>query len=296
VEVTELAGGANSTVYAAKVRSESGPDLVMKIYRPVHDWEMEQEVYVYGLLRDRTTVPCPRVLYHDDSKTVVPYSFLIMEMLEGQPVFAALLNDADYQSVYRQIGRLLRQCHAVTFDQFGFISPKGQLGASARNRDFMRTRFERVLEAFSEAGGRSTVRQSVQARLDQANDAFDRCTTPVLCHNDVHEANVLITRRNDAWQISGLLDVGGAIAADPLYDVARTDYWSTRGNRRKHDALLDGYGPLPATAQASLGIYRVYHALELRNWFARSKTDPATLERIDADLDRLLSNVRRKSQ
>jgi aminoglycoside phosphotransferase (APT) family kinase protein len=230
------------------------------------------------------------VLHHDDSKTLVPYSFLIMEMLEGQPVFAAGLKAAEYQSVYRQIGQLLRQCHAVTFDQFGFISPKGQLQGSDRNLDFMVIRFDRALEAFSEAGGSAKVRQAIQQRVDESKEAFDRCKTPVLCHNDVHEANLFITRRKDAWQISGLLDVGGAIAADPLYDVARTDYWSTSGNRSKHEALFDGYGPLPASAHASLAIYRLYHALELRNWFARSKTDPAMLQQIDVDIDQLLSS------
>lgn len=116
------------------------------------------------------------------------------------------------------------------------------------------------------------------------------CSTPVLCHNDVHEANVFITRRNDAWQISGLLDVGGAIAADPLYDVARTNYWSTRGNRGKQQALLDGYGRLATREQTGLAVYMLYHALELRNWFALSKTDPATVQQIDADIDRLLSS------
>ena len=148
VDITALAGGANSTVYAVKVRPGGVRDLVVKIYRPDDNWEMAQEVYVYGLLTDHTDVSCPRVLHHDDSRTVVPYSFLIMEMLDGQPVFSADLNDADYESLYRQIGRLLRRCHVVTFDQFGFISPKGQLQAYDRNRDFMSARFDGRSKSF----------------------------------------------------------------------------------------------------------------------------------------------------
>jgi hypothetical protein len=59
-----------------------------------------------------------------------------------------------------------------------------------------------------------------------------------------------------------------AVAADPVLDLAKTEYYSIRGNQTKLEGLRDGYGALPAGYPAAVGVYRVYHALELWDWFA----------------------------
>jgi hygromycin-B 7''-O-kinase len=44
--------------------------------------------------------------------------------------------------------------------------------------------------------------------------------------------------------------------------------YSIRGHRAKLDGLLKGYGPCGQAWAGRLAIYRLYHALELWDWFA----------------------------
>jgi hygromycin-B 7''-O-kinase len=81
----------------------------------------------------------------------------------------------------------------------------------------------------------------------------------VLCHNDVHEGNVLVAPAGDGWRVTGFDEFAG---------------------------LLAGYGPLPADGLARIELYRLYHALELWDWFAEIG-DTGPLDGIAADIREL---------
>jgi hygromycin-B 7''-O-kinase len=49
----------------------------------------------------------------------------------------------------------------------------------------------------------------------------------------------------NGWAVTGFIDVENAIAADPLLDLAKTDYYSVHGNKAKLSGLIQGYGSLP---------------------------------------------------
>jgi aminoglycoside phosphotransferase (APT) family kinase protein len=108
----------------------------------------------------------------------------------------------------------------------------------------------------------------------------------VLCHNDLHEANFLAIKQRGRWHVTGVIDGGGAIAAEPLFDLARTHCWSTKGDPLKQDALVESYRPARPGRREALNFYRLYHALELHNRFARHDRSP-TLEHLDEELARL---------
>jgi hypothetical protein len=66
--------------------------------------------------------------------------------------------------------------------------------------------------------------------------------------------------------VTGAVEVGGAVAAHPLFDLARTDYWSTRGDPEKRAGLREGYGQsLGPDQEAAIDIYALHHALALWN-------------------------------
>jgi len=93
------------------------------------------------------------------------------------------------------------------------------------------------------------------------------------------------------WQVRGFVDVENAIAADPLIDLAKTDYYSIHDDKAKLDGLLDGYGELPSDWRERTTLYRLYHALELWDWFHSTATvDP--LDSIAGDLRSILGITR----
>lgn len=87
----------------------------------------------------------------------------------------------------------------------------------------------------------------------------------MLCHNDLHEGNVLV---NESSAVTGFVDVENMVAADPLLDLAKTLQYDGDRSPSKRAALLAGYGPLPEDADARLDLYRLFHSLELWAFFA----------------------------
>jgi fructosamine-3-kinase len=51
-------------------------------------------------------------------------------------------------------------------------------------------------------------------------------------------------------------------------DLAKTQSYSIHGDEAKLSGFLDGYGPLPHDWTDRVRLYRLYHALELWDWFA----------------------------
>lgn len=82
-----------------------------------------------------------------------------------------------------------------------------------------------------------------------------------------------------------------ATAADPLLDLAKTDAYSIRGNEAKFGGPLEGYGALPSEGHERLALYRLYHALELWDWFALLG-NIAALPSLDHDVDAILDGGR----
>jgi hygromycin-B 7''-O-kinase len=266
--IVPLAGGDNSEVFEVNAGGSASP-FVLKLYRDDLRWKMAKEVFVYGLLEPRPALPIPTIVAADDSGTVLPQAFLILTKLPGELAAGVLpsIGAADVVTIYRQIGTALRAFHRTTFDSFGYVSA-GVIEPHDTNQRYMEHQFAKKLREFAALGGDEEVRRNAEAAVEGSASLLTRCARAVLCHDDVHEANVLVRKEGDRWLLSGILDVENAIAGDPLLDVAKTDYYAVRGDPVKRKALLEGYGPRPPRAEETRRLYRLYHALELWDWFA----------------------------
>jgi aminoglycoside phosphotransferase (APT) family kinase protein len=264
----------------------AAPPLVVKLFDPDAAWQLAQESFVYERLRP-AGVPVPDVLATDASRKRVGTDWMLMRRLPGATVASLAPSAREAREIYQQIGATLRAVHAVRLARFGFFDRRGPVDGLATNREFVRVWFERDLRGFAERGGPASLAARVERRVAAAAALVDACSGPVLCHTDLHEANLLVERGPEGWRVTGVLDAGGAIAADPLFDVARTDYWSARGDAEKRAGLREGYGARFGTdEEARIALYALHHALELWAWFARAR-DARRAAEIAADLDRL---------
>ncbi len=260
---------------------------MLKLFDPEHRWQLEHETLVYERLR-RVGVPVPDVLLTDAGREGVDADWMLMGKLAGSIVGALDLTSQDAREIYRAMGATLRSIHSIALEHFGYFDRRGAVDPFATNRELMRAWFERDLERFSEAGGSSRLRAAVERRVEAGAEAIAGCRGAVLCHNDLHEANILVVRAPSGWAVTGVIDAGGAVAADPLFDLARTDYWSCRGDPEKRAGLREGYAePLRADFEAAISVYSLHHALELWSWFARAPAGNRMQEEIASDLERL---------
>ena len=81
--IGELLVGEISAVF--EIELERGPPaFVLKVYPEALQWKMQKEVTVARLLDRKLSVPTPRILLADDSKSLIDFSFVVMERLDGK--------------------------------------------------------------------------------------------------------------------------------------------------------------------------------------------------------------------
>jgi aminoglycoside phosphotransferase (APT) family kinase protein len=258
---------------------------VLKLYSELLRWELPKEAYVYELVAG-LGLPMATILHADDSRTVLPRGFAVMTKLDGELLMDVQpgLGDAELTSIYRQVGALLRRLHAVRLDAFGYVDTDRIVDPQPTNDDYMRSQFEKRLARFVELGGDAGLRARIASHVAEREEQFSGCETAVLCHNDCHEANLLVTREDGEWRISGVVDFGNATAADPLLDLAKTSCYSRSEGRL--DALAEGHGELRTDWREAVRLYELYHRLELWWWFASNGIHLDVLPRLEASLAR----------
>ena len=285
-EVLRRTGGEVSTVYEIRGAGAVRP-LIVKIYAPQWRPKLLKEVYIYRLLSRGGIRHIPRVLHASPFGTpALPLAHSVMTLLPGRPL-AEIRDDlagTDLAAVYRQMGELLAAVHRITQSKWGYVTTR-VVDIRPTNTAYMTDQFARRLRAFDELDGDPALAAAIDRHVARHADLFAACTEPVLCHNDFHQGNVLVS----GPQVTGFVDVEGAIAADPLFDLARTDYYALRDDPAARAAFLDGYGPLPPDWADRIALYQVHHAVELWNWATRIGK-PADRFRALTDIDALLTS------
>lgn len=270
-------GGQLSTVYEVLAGDRAA---IVKVYDEKWRWKQAKEAHVYRLLTEHGVVPVPTILRIEPDTTLIGHAFTVMTRLPGSPLSETEVDDIG--DVYRQLGRLLATIHAIPQPAYGYITTH-VLDPVPDNTAYMGRQFAKKLREFRELQGDPALHDLVQTYVAAHSDLFARCPAPVLCHNDIHEGNVLVRD----GRITGLVDIENAVAGDPWLDLAKADYYATRGDPAKLDALLDGYGAAP---DERMRLYQLYHALELWDWFA-AIGEHQHLDGIAADMTDLVRNA-----
>jgi len=282
VEALELRQGGNiSTVYEMRCARPEQP-VILKIYPDAFHWKMEKELYVYRLFARIEGLPTPSILCADKSKEILSQNYVLMAALKGRVLsqVASSLAPLELRDIYFQMGALLAKIPGITLEAFGYITT-GVAVPHPTNEAYMRAQFQKKLVEFAAHGGDAALRRTVEEFVEKHGDLLTDVRTPVLCHDDYHEGNVLVAEEAGKWHVTGIIDVENAVAADPLLDVAKTDYYAIKANEAKREGFLAGYGRLPVNWRERVHLYTLYHALELWDWFAAVGNNAAVVRLTD---------------
>ncbi|GII04686.1 non-ribosomal peptide synthetase [Planobispora takensis] len=260
-------GGEISAVYEVRCadRSLPHPDVIVKIYPDLFTARLHKEMQVYDLLRG-SGVPAPAVVKWDDSRRDLPRAYLIMTKVAGRPLseVSGALPEAAIAGLYREMGAALRALHDVGLAQFGPLDGVRE----PSNEAYLGGQLDLRTAQFAEFGGDPALHAEVTGYVAARRHLLARCRTPVLCHHDFHERNVMVAERDGSWHLTGVIDMENALGGDPLMDLAKTDYFAVRGDAVRRRELLAGYGELPADWSERVDLYRLYHALDQWCWLA----------------------------
>jgi aminoglycoside phosphotransferase (APT) family kinase protein len=283
--VSRLHGGEIAAVYEIAFTEPASPPLVLKLYPEDLHWKMQKEVTVLQLIAGRLSVSVPQILFADDSKRLLDLNWTLMTKLDGSILgqLETALPPAQRKSAYVQIGRLLREFHGISMQAFGYIGANGIWTAYQSNHAYLTNQFSRKLKDFVDRGGDVRRARRITKYLDHHDELLSVCTTAVLCHNDLHAGNLLARASNEELRLTGVLDFEGALAGDPLMDVAKALFYLDTASRR---ALLEGYGATGREkCSQTLDLYHLYFIIELWCWMAQIG-NRQSLDKLALDLER----------
>ncbi len=240
------------------VRDGTGRELVLRV-APPDDSEfvfyerdmMRQEPELHTLLRERTSVPVPRILVYDDSRRFLDCDFLIMERLPGRPL--AEVRGVDVDCVYRQVGRYLAEVHALTAPAYGYLGAHRPMPPCRDWAEAFRIMWGKLVADIArvgwyDAGEETAMRGLLERRLP----VFDRVVPAALLHMDVWSQNILV---DGSGHVTGLIDWDRALWGDAEIEFAVLDYCGV-----SVPAFWEGYGRQRDTSPEAR-VRRVFYLL-----------------------------------
>src|SRR2546423_1588882 len=267
VGVQRMSGGDVNGVYEV-LCADSGQNAVVKVYAADAGWRLSKEISVYRILREHGVTKIPQLLAGAGRDSPLEQPYLVMSRLPGTAagLLSPELSDADLRSLYRQMGRLLAQIHAIEQEAYGYrateiLDPQPTSVAATKST------LARVSKAYLDATEDRDLYEAAHTYVDARKDLFALCQKPVLVHNDFHEGNILVTQTSDGPVVTGLIDVENAMAGDPIADLAKTHSYSIRDSRTKLDGFFEGYGQIPIEWERRFRLFHLLQGFELWGYF-----------------------------
>ncbi len=237
--VRRLVGGCVNTVVRVDF---DGDEVVVKLSRLVGDSKLDEECDVLKFFEQVPSFRVPRLLYRDISGRSVPYSFYIMEYLNGVNMADAssMLGAGDRMVIEREIAEAVVNLHELRREQFGPCTGDEQ---DRKWSACFGRRFDRTVAQIRE---KQLLEPNILEQVIEIKRAFcpllDTAAAPALTHGDIWATNIILSPASGAWSLGGFVDPGG-LFAHPEYELAYLDIWNTVG-RTFHE------------------IYRSYHPIE----------------------------------
>jgi fructosamine-3-kinase len=224
--VQRLTGGCVHTVLGIEFEGDESP-VIFKVAHRVGEGSIQGEHDILRYFRQHTEFPVPEPYACDLSGEVVPYSWLIMERLEGGHLGDAHARMTEVDAVRLQVlmGESVGRLHSHTRET-GFGRALEGKGAESWTDWFT----DLILRHRDGAAATGLLDERDLEACDRAIEAIpehlDRGATPTLVHGDIWATNVMVAGEPGSLYLSGFLDPGG-IFADPEYELAYLQIWRT---------------------------------------------------------------------
>ena len=198
------------------------PELVVKLAGPGATLAatFERTAAVHRRVAAATGVPLPLVLAADSSGRRGPWRYLVRTYVPGEEWAAVRLRltAVERAGALAQIGRAVAALHTLAFPAFGELTGNGAVTPAGP-----------WPAALAARAGRSIADPDRAAFfLDVLNARaadFAGVTDPCLCHEDLHQHNLIFAPAGDGVRLVAVLDFEKAWAGHAEVDLARLELW-----------------------------------------------------------------------
>lgn len=216
-----LGGGLFNTTYLLETEKPHAR-LVLRV-APIRqellfDFErkmMSSEPLIYKLMSDHH-IPCPIVVKHDNSKTIIPREYLVTEYLEGSVTLNSEKIPEDVKpKLWFDVGQYTARIHGITGSRFGWVNPDGSIRGSNHWAETLLDYIEEIVRRISQHAVFDEPTIQIFHDLFTSNRSlFEIKDQPSLVHNDIWGPNVLAKPYDGEWQVAAIIDADRAMFAD----------------------------------------------------------------------------------
>ncbi|MFP4621407.1 MAG: phosphotransferase family protein [Bacteroidales bacterium] len=217
---------------------------------------MRQEPEIHNRLLNETSVPVPRIIAYDFSRSLIDRDYLIMNKLSGKPLSEASLSNTAFINAFKEWGEYVRQIHSVTEPNnlFGYVGAHHPMEPQNNWKEAFRIMYRKMLDDIRKQGIYDGETYDMAYQLLEDNlQIFGHCQTSRLCHGDLWVTNLLV---DEDGKVTGLIDFDRACWGDIEWDLAIAEYCGVT-----RPPFREGYGQRIDTHTGDANIRRMFYLL-----------------------------------
>lgn len=214
--VSELSAGEFNSAYRV---TTNGAEYVLKIAPKdnAHTLTYEanimaREVEFYRLIAEKTDVKTPKIFYYDDTMSIIPTKYFIMEMLDSKPLNTVKLSKSERQNVNELIGEMVAKLHTVKGDGFGYE----QNGLHNSWYLALRSMVESLISDCARLNKKCKKGAKLLEYVDKSKAILEKVES-VYTHYDIWDGNIFYKNDNGAIELT-LIDTERGFWGDGMGD------------------------------------------------------------------------------
>lgn len=235
VEDQKVTGGLRCSTYTLNNRNKKA---VVQIYLENTKYQARKKTDISNLL-NKDCQYIPEILAFDENGDS---AYLITEYKEGRTLSQIRAIDKNFSLEYiaDEIAETLNIIHNIkNKNGYGWIGDNGVI-EYIKFEEYIKSEIERLSNAYNSLD--ESVILKINKKSEKALEIIRKETisSPVLCWYDINPENILITKQDNEYKLSGFLDPGGARYGIPEWDFAFLKLELCK-NQKEYDKILEKY-------------------------------------------------------
>ncbi len=238
----------------------ASPNRIIKLFALPWRGDIVPERLVLERLAGHPVIPAPQLVAEGELEG---WSYLILTAVEGTPVGQVwdALEDHDREQIATRTGELIAALHRIPVEGLEPITVDWAA--------FLGERLRASAEQHARAGATPVWVAAIREFLQDLPPLFEPDFRPVLLNADITDEHLLVSRRGQSWDVTGLIDYGDAMLGHPLYEFVAT-LSITRGARPLRRSLFLACGfredQLDRLLERKLMAYTLLHRFADVRW------------------------------
>lgn len=209
-DIAPIATGMSTSNYKVEAGNSK---FLLKVYPKNNDHsDIEIAAYNHG----HKIINVPKVLYFDNSKTIINNSYAIFQYIEGYTLKEYVFNNKGFpNNVPYKIGSMLGLLHGKEYEVTALLN--SDLTIKSENIPF-KNQFEFYLKGTSGNYLSKTVKEALEQFINSNPSIIERISERnVLCHGDFIPSNILIDHEDTPW----FIDFEYCLSMPCYYDIGK---------------------------------------------------------------------------